>query len=117
MPPNIETLRIIDSVPRRNPKGILNWLGEGTFLGPEPGRVSKLKTVEYLHMPLLVDKSIKEGDWDLSKLGNKTKQRFAQDGVQFQLRLVKAEGGETSGAELMKQYHISSRGQVDEIDA
>lgn len=94
LPSNIETLRIVDSEPRRNPGGIIDWLDVTTTLCPlaGPGNVMKLKKVEYLHMPLLTDTSINGGGRDFSKLEDKAKQTLSLQGVQFHLILVNAEG-------------------------
>lgn len=104
-PLSMEELRIIDSEPRRDSDRILKWLQIGTHFLLQPETPSKLKRVEYHHMPFS-DVAHRNGDCcDFSALASELKEEFELRGVQFQLRLLKDEVVEW--AEFPEQHSTS----------
>lgn len=104
-PLSMEELRIIDSEPRRDSDRILKWLQISTRFLLQPETPSKLKSVEYHHMPFS-DQAHRNGDCcDGSALANEVKKELGLRGVQFQLRLVKDEVVEWT--EFVEQEHTT----------
>lgn len=85
LPPNIQTLRLVDSEPKQLFNTTLNWVQVITRTHLRPENLSKLKRVEFLHMPSLVGANRNAGSWSSSQLANEVKQELALNGVQFQL--------------------------------
>lgn len=101
LPPNIETLRLIDSEPRHNFGSITMQVIKRIHLRQQD--LSRLKRVEYLHMPPLADAHRNASGWSSSKLADEVKQELALDGVHFQLYLMNDDGGDFSRAEFPGQ--------------
>lgn len=92
LPPNIQTLRLVDSEPKQLFNTTLNWIQVITRALIRPDNLSNLKRVEFLHMPSLVGANHNAGSWGPSELANEVKQELALNGVQFQLCLVNDRG-------------------------
>lgn len=90
-PLSMEELRIIDSEPRRDSYTILKWLQISTRFLLQPEIPSKLRRVDYHHMPFS-DGAHRKGDCcEYSALAKEVKKELELRGVQFQLRVVKDE--------------------------
>lgn len=92
LPLNIQTLRLVDSEPRQMFNTTIHWLQVITRTLLRPENLSKLKRVEFFHMPLLAGANDNAGSWNYSELANEVQQELALNGVQFHLCLVNDRG-------------------------
>lgn len=101
LPPNIKILRLVDSEPRRDADCTLQFLGIIIRAHVRKECMSKLRSVEYFHMPPLTDVNISGGNCSLPELVEALEKELALDGVQFHLHLFNHDEDDFLGADLM----------------
>lgn len=116
LPPNIESLHLIDSEPGHDFDSILGRLQTITRIHLQPENLSKLKRVEYVHIPSLAGSHCNAGSCSSLDLVNEMVQELEMNDVQLQLRLWNPKAGVFSGAEVLKHEGIPPSAYVTGTD-
>lgn len=106
LPPNIESLRLIDSEPGHDFDRILVRLQTITRIHLRPENNSKLKRVEYIHMPSLAGSHRNAGSCSTSDLVKEVLQELEINGVELQLHWRNPKGEGFSGAKVLEHEGI-----------